>query len=42
VVLVGLAGKVTSWMTTPKVRRRMDALTGTVLLGFGVRLALES
>jgi threonine/homoserine/homoserine lactone efflux protein len=41
-VLVGLASRVTAWMTTPKVRRRMDALTGSVLLGFGIRLAVES
>jgi threonine/homoserine/homoserine lactone efflux protein len=41
-VLLGLATRVTGWMGTPRVRRRMDALTGTVLVGFGVRLALES
>jgi threonine/homoserine/homoserine lactone efflux protein len=29
-------------MNAPRVRRRMDALTGTVLVGFGVRLAVES
>src|SRR3954447_14835701 len=42
VVLLALASRVTGWMGTPKVRRRLDALTGTVLVGFGVRLALES
>jgi threonine/homoserine/homoserine lactone efflux protein len=42
VVLLALAGKVTEWMARPSVRRRMDAITGTVLLGFGVRLAVES
>lgn len=41
-VLVGLASRVTGWMTTPRVRRRMDALTGSVLVGFGIRLAAES
>jgi threonine/homoserine/homoserine lactone efflux protein len=41
-VLLALASRVTGWMGTPKVRRRLDALTGTVLVGFGVRLALES
>jgi threonine/homoserine/homoserine lactone efflux protein len=42
VVLLALASKVTGWMAAPRVRRRMDALTGTVLVGFGVRLAVES
>lgn len=42
VVLLALAGKVTEWMARPVVRRRMDAVTGTVLLGFGMRLAIES
>jgi threonine/homoserine/homoserine lactone efflux protein len=42
VVLLALASTVTDWMAAPKVRRRMDALTGTVLVGFGVRLAAES
>ena len=42
VVLLALAERVTGWMTRPAVRRRMDALTGTVLIGFGLRLAIES
>ncbi|MFN2562138.1 MAG: LysE family translocator [Jatrophihabitans sp.] len=42
VVLLALASKVTAWMAAPRVRRRMDALTGTVLVGFGIRLAVES
>ena len=42
VVLLALAGKVTEWMARPVVRRRMDAVTGTVLLAFGLRLAVES
>jgi threonine/homoserine/homoserine lactone efflux protein len=40
-VLLALAGRVTSWMNRPRTRRRLDAVTGTVLIGFGVRLALE-
>ena len=40
-VLVGLSGKVTGWMQAPRVRRRLDALTGAVLVGFGIRLATE-
>jgi threonine/homoserine/homoserine lactone efflux protein len=42
VVLLALATRVTGWMAQPRVRRRMDAVTGTVLVGFGVRLAIES
>ena len=41
-VLLALAAKVTGWMTAPRIRRRLDALTGTVLVGFGIRLAAES
>jgi threonine/homoserine/homoserine lactone efflux protein len=40
-VLLGLAAKVTAWMNTPRVRRRLDMITGTILIGFGVRLATE-
>jgi threonine/homoserine/homoserine lactone efflux protein len=42
VALLALAGRVTRWVSLPAVRRRMDAVTGTVLIGFGVRLAIES
>jgi threonine/homoserine/homoserine lactone efflux protein len=41
-LLLTVAGQVTSWMSTPRVRRRVDAVTGTVLVGFGVKLALEA
>jgi threonine/homoserine/homoserine lactone efflux protein len=41
VVLLGLAAKVTAWMTTPRVRRRLDMITGTILIGFGIRLVTE-
>jgi threonine/homoserine/homoserine lactone efflux protein len=41
-VLLLLAGKVTSWMNDPRIRRRLDRATGTVLVAFGVRLAVES
>jgi threonine/homoserine/homoserine lactone efflux protein len=40
-LLVTLAGRVTAWMDTPRTRRRLDKVTGTVLIGFGIRLALE-
>jgi RhtB (resistance to homoserine/threonine) family protein len=42
VLLLAFASRLTEWMTTPRVRRRLDAVTGTVLVGFGVRLAAES
>lgn len=40
-LLVLLAGRVTAWMDAPRTRRRLDALTGSVLIAFGIRLALE-
>lgn len=42
VVLLALAGRVVGWMAAPRIRRRMDALTGSVLVGFGIRLAVET
>lgn len=41
-VLLALAGRVTSWMNHPVVRRRLDRATGGVLIAFGARLATES
>ena len=38
--LLALATRVTGWMTTPKIRKRLDTITGTVLVGLGLRLAL--
>ncbi|MGQ0845209.1 MAG: LysE family translocator [Sporichthyaceae bacterium] len=40
-LLIGLAPLVTGWLTTPRIRRRMDRLTGVVLVGFGLHLAAE-
>lgn len=40
--LIAVSATVSGWMRSPRVRRRLDALTGVVLLGFGVRLATES
>jgi threonine/homoserine/homoserine lactone efflux protein len=40
-VLLFVAGRITRWMRDPKIRRRLDWATGTVLIGFGVRLAVE-
>ena len=39
--LLGIAERVRTWMSTPRIRRRMDVLTAGVLVGFGVRLATE-
>lgn len=40
-VLLVIAARVTGWMSTPRIRRRLDAVTGTVLVALGLRLALE-
>ncbi len=39
--LLAISGRVTSWMSTAHIRRRMDRTTGVVLIGLGLRLALE-
>ena len=36
------SGTVAKWMQTPRVRGRLDALSGLVLVDFGVRLAIEA
>jgi threonine/homoserine/homoserine lactone efflux protein len=41
-VLLTLAGRVTGWITRPDIRRRMDRATAVVLIGFGIRLAVEN
>lgn len=40
--LIAISGTVSSWMATPRIRRRLDAATGLVLVGFGLRLATET
>jgi threonine/homoserine/homoserine lactone efflux protein len=40
-LLIVLASRVTAWMNRPRTRRRLDAVTGSVLIAFGLRLALE-
>jgi threonine/homoserine/homoserine lactone efflux protein len=40
--LVAAAGTVATWMRAPRVRRRLDAAAGLVLVGFGLRLALDA
>ena len=40
--LIALSSTVSAWMAAPRIRRRLDTLTGLVLVGFGLRLATES
>jgi len=40
-LLLALAGRIVSWMRDPWLQRRLDRATGLVLVGFGLRLALE-
>ena len=40
--LIVVSGTIATWMKVPRIRRRLDALTGLVLVGFGLRLATES
>ena len=40
-VLLAVATPVTRWLASRHIRRRMDVGTGVVLIGLGVRLALE-
>jgi threonine/homoserine/homoserine lactone efflux protein len=41
-LLIAVSGRITRWMMTGRIRRRIERATGLVLIGFGVRLALES
>jgi len=36
-----LVARMRAWITKPRVRRSIEAATGAILVGFGVRLALE-
>jgi threonine/homoserine/homoserine lactone efflux protein len=40
-VLISAAGRVTAWMANGRIRRRLERGTGVVLVGFGIRLAVE-
>jgi threonine/homoserine/homoserine lactone efflux protein len=40
--LLAGATRLVRWMRTPRIRRRLDAVTGAVLIGFGARLAAEA
>jgi threonine/homoserine/homoserine lactone efflux protein len=39
-LLIGLAGSLGRWLRRPASVRWIDGVTGTALVGFGVRLAL--
>lgn len=41
-LLLALSIRVTTWMNAPRVRRRLDAVTSLVLVGFGISLVAES
>ena len=41
VVLLAVATPITRWLGDARIRRRMDAATGAVLIGLGIRLAAE-
>jgi threonine/homoserine/homoserine lactone efflux protein len=40
-VVLAVATPVTRWLSDANIRRRMDAATGAVLIGLGIRLAAE-
>src|SRR5882757_336533 len=40
-VLLLVATPITRWLADARIRRRMDATTGAVLIGLGVRLAVD-
>ncbi len=40
--LAAAVGRAGGWFRRPRVRRRVEAVSGTVMLGLGVRVALSS
>jgi threonine/homoserine/homoserine lactone efflux protein len=40
-ILIAASGPVTRWIANSRIRRRMDRITGLILIGFGARLAIE-
>ena len=40
-LLLTLAGRIQSWMRNSVIRRRLNTATGLVLVGFGIRLAVD-
>jgi threonine/homoserine/homoserine lactone efflux protein len=41
-VVVWLVSRSTAWLHRPRFRRRLEQVTGIVLIGFGIRLATEA
>jgi threonine/homoserine/homoserine lactone efflux protein len=41
-VVVWLVSRGTTWLHRPRFRRRLEQVTGAVLIGFGIRLATEA
>lgn len=42
VIVVALLDRIRTWVSRRRVRRTLDAVTGTALVGFGIRLAAET
>jgi threonine/homoserine/homoserine lactone efflux protein len=40
--LAAVVGRASAWFWRPRIRRRLEALSGTVLVGLGVRVAVSS
>jgi threonine/homoserine/homoserine lactone efflux protein len=40
-VLMALVHRVRAWLARRRIRRSLDTVTGTALIGFGVALATE-
>jgi RhtB (resistance to homoserine/threonine) family protein len=40
-LLIGFTGLVRGWLRRPSVKRGLDRLTGVIVIGFGLRLAVE-
>jgi len=40
--LAAVVGRAGGWLRRPRVRRRVEAVTGTVMIGLGARVALSS
>ncbi|XVQ84024.1 LysE family translocator [Microbispora siamensis] len=40
-VLIGFTGMVRGWLRRPSVKRAMDRVTGLIVIGFGLRLAVQ-
>lgn len=41
IIFLAASSRITGWMSTGHIRRRLDRVTGLVLIGFGVKLATE-